>query len=57
MQIHLKGGAVMEDYEVQKSELVNMIYELRKEGWNDSKIVDHILKIHGEVLKLEEKKK
>ena len=47
----------MEDYEVQKSELINMIYELRKEGWNDSKIVDHILKIHGEVLKPEEKKK
>ena len=47
----------MEDYIVQKSELVNMIYELRKEGWSDTRIVNHILKIHGEAITEKETKK
>ena len=47
----------MEEKELRKEELVNIIKELRKEGWSDTKIVNHLLKIEGEEINEKEKEK
>jgi len=57
LQIHLKGGAIMEENELRKDELVNIIKVLRKKGWSDTEIVNHLLEIEGEEVNEEEKEK
>ena len=42
---------------MRKEELVNIIKALRKKGWSDTEIVNHLLEIEGEEVKEEEKEK
>ena len=35
------------DNEMQKSEIVNLIVELRSKGWSDTEIVELLLKIES----------
>ena len=47
----------MEENELRKDKLVNIIKVLRKKGWSDTEIVDHLLEIEGEEVNDEEKEK
>ena len=47
----------MEENELRKDELVNIIKVLRKKGWSDTEIVNHLLEIEGEEINEEEKDK
>ena len=47
----------MEENELRKDELVNIIRVLRKKGWSDTEIVNHLLEIEGEEINEEEKDK
>jgi len=47
----------MEENELRKDELVNIIKVLRKKGWSDTEIVNHLLEIEGEEVNEEEKEK
>ena len=47
----------MEENELRKDELVNIIKVLRKKGWSDTEIVNHLLEIEGEEVNEEETEK
>ena len=47
----------MEENELRKDELINIIRVLRKKGWSDTEIVNHLLEIEGEEINEEEKDK
>ena len=47
----------MEENELRKDELVNIIKALRKKGWSDTDIVNHLLEIEGEEVNAEDKEK
>lgn len=47
----------MEENELRKDELVNIIRVLRKKGWSDTEIVNHLLEIEGEEVNQEETEK
>lgn len=47
----------MEENELRKEELVNIIRVLRKKGWSDTEIVNHLLEIEGERVNEEETEK
>lgn len=47
----------MEENELRKDELVNIIKALRKKGWSDTEILNHLLEIEGEEVNEKEKEK